>query len=56
MTSGLADLEAYGAMVLANPDFVERLMSNAPMNDADRNTFFGGSALGYTDYLALASI
>ncbi|MDR0563593.1 MAG: alkene reductase, partial [Azoarcus sp.] len=27
--SGLADLEAYGVMVLANPDFVERLKANA---------------------------
>lgn len=56
VASGLADLEAYGAMVLANPDFVERLKSNAPMNDADRNTFFGGSTQGYIDYPALASI
>jgi N-ethylmaleimide reductase len=56
VASGLADLEAYGAMVLANPDFVERLKGNAPMNEADRNTFFGGSAQGYTDYPVLASI
>lgn len=48
--SGLADLEAYGQMVLANPDFVERLKISAPMNEADRTTFFGGSAKGYTDY------
>lgn len=50
VTSGLADLEAYGQMVLANPDFVVRLQSGAPMNEADRNTFFGGGAQGYTDY------
>jgi N-ethylmaleimide reductase len=50
LASGLADLEAYGQMVLANPDFVARLKANAPMNDADRNTFFGGGARGYTDY------
>lgn len=48
--SGLADLEAYGQIVLANPDFVERLKTNAPMNDANRNAFFGGTAQGYTDY------
>ncbi|MBK5142317.1 alkene reductase [Budviciaceae bacterium BWR-B9] len=54
--SGLAELEAYGQMVLANPDFVERLISNAPMNEADRNTFFGGSAQGYTDYPSLNAI
>jgi 2,4-dienoyl-CoA reductase-like NADH-dependent reductase (Old Yellow Enzyme family) len=50
VAAGLADLEAYGQMVLANPDFVERLKTNAPMNPADRNTFFGGTAQGYIDY------
>lgn len=53
--SGLAEMEAYGQMVLANPDFVERLKANAPMNGADRNSFFGGTAQGYTDYPALGS-
>ncbi|PXA78741.1 alkene reductase [Caulobacter sp. D4A] len=50
VTSGLADLEAYGQMVLANPDFVDRLRSGAPLNTADRMTYFGGDARGYTDY------
>lgn len=50
--AGLADLEAYGQMVLANPDFVERLKRNAPLSEADRATYFGGSAQGYTDYPA----
>ncbi|SFA99981.1 2,4-dienoyl-CoA reductase [Collimonas sp. OK607] len=53
VASGLADLEAYGQMMLANPDFVERLKTNAPMNDANRNAFFGGAAQGYTDYPTL---
>lgn len=48
--SGLADLEAYGQMVLANPDFVARVKTGAPMNVADRASFFGGDARGYTDY------
>lgn len=48
--SGLADLESYGQMVLANPDFIARLKADAPMNEADRASFFGGSAQGYTDY------
>lgn len=52
--SGLADLEAYGQIVLANPDFVERLKTNAPMNDANRNAFFGGTAQGYIDYPTLS--
>jgi N-ethylmaleimide reductase len=49
----LADLEAYGQMVLANPDFVTRVKTAAPMNEADRASFFGGTARGYTDYPAL---
>lgn len=53
IASGLADLEAYGQMVLANPDFIERLKTNAPMNEADPSTFFGGNARGYTDYPTL---
>ncbi|HMW17034.1 MAG TPA: alkene reductase [Accumulibacter sp.] len=53
LMSGLADVEAYGQMVLANPDFVARLQSNAPMNVADRNTFFGGGDAGYIDYPTL---
>src|SRR5271169_5174475 len=47
VASGLADLEAYGQMVLANPDFVARLKTGKPMNEADRATFFGGAAQGY---------
>ena len=53
VASGLADLEAYGQMVLANPDFVARVKTGAPMNEADRASFFGGAAQGYTDYPAL---
>lgn len=53
LVSGLADLEAYGQMVLANPDFVERLKLGAVMNEADRTTYFGGTEKGYTDYPAV---
>jgi 2,4-dienoyl-CoA reductase-like NADH-dependent reductase (Old Yellow Enzyme family) len=53
LAAGVADLEAYGQMVLANPDFVGRLKADAALNTADRATFFGGSAQGYTDYPAL---
>jgi N-ethylmaleimide reductase len=54
LASGVAELEAYGQMVLANPDFVERLKTNAPMNSADQATYYGGDAKGYTDYPSLA--
>lgn len=55
IAAGLADLEAYGQMVLANPDFVTRIRANAALNTADQNTYFGGSAQGYTDYPALSA-
>lgn len=53
VAAGLADLEAYGQLVLANPDFVERLRANAAMNEADLKTYYGGGAAGYTDYPAI---
>lgn len=55
IATGLAQVESYGQMALANPDFVERLKTNAPMNEADRASYFGGGAQGYTDYPALAA-
>ncbi len=41
-------------MVLANPDFVARLKTDAPMNEANPNTFFGAAAQGYIDYPTLS--
>ena len=46
----LADLVAFGAPYLANPDLPERLLTGVPYNDPDRATFYGGGAAGYTDY------
>ena len=48
-----ADLVAFGRPYIANPDLVERLRVNAPWNEADKATFYGGGAKGYTDYPAL---
>jgi 2,4-dienoyl-CoA reductase-like NADH-dependent reductase (Old Yellow Enzyme family) len=53
IASGLADLESYGQLVLANPDFVERLKSGTAMNQADPRTFFGGADEGYINYPTL---
>jgi N-ethylmaleimide reductase len=49
-----ADLVAFGKPYIANPDLVERLRRNAPLNTPDKTTFYGGGAKGYTDYPALA--
>ncbi|MFC5429733.1 alkene reductase [Paraburkholderia denitrificans] len=56
VASGMADLEAYGSMVLANPDFVERLKANAVMNEPHREGFFGGTEKFYTDYPTLSEV
>jgi N-ethylmaleimide reductase len=50
---GAADLIAFATLFLANPDLPERLRRGGPFNAADRKTFYGGSAAGYTDYPAL---
>ncbi|MGB7815875.1 MAG: alkene reductase [Methylotenera sp.] len=50
IASGHADVIAYGVPFLANPDLVERYRTNAPLNEADANTFYGGDEKGYIDY------
>ncbi len=47
------DLVAYGRRFLANPDLPRRLQQGAPLNEPNRDTFYGGGAEGYTDYPAL---
>ncbi|MDO9403691.1 MAG: alkene reductase [Polaromonas sp.] len=49
-----ADLVAFGRPYIANPDLVERLRADAPLNTPDKNTFYGGREKGYTDYPTLA--
>ena len=48
-----ADLVAFGRPFIANPDLVERLRRNAPLNAVEKATLYGGGAKGYTDYPAL---
>jgi N-ethylmaleimide reductase len=45
-----ADLIAFGKDFISNPDLVERLRRNAPLNTLDAATLYGGDAHGYTDY------
>jgi N-ethylmaleimide reductase len=53
VASGYADLIAFGKYYISNPDLVTRLKTNAPLNEFDSNTFYGGDAKGYTDYPTL---
>ena len=50
-----ADIVAFGRPFIANPDLVERLQRNAPLNEVNRATLYGGGAEGYTDYPALSA-
>ena len=50
VTSGAADAIAFGRLMLANPDLVERLRLGAPLNAPDPETFYSGEEKGYTDY------
>lgn len=51
--SGKAELVAFGRPYIANPDLAERLLADAPLNDLDPDTLYGGGRKGYTDYPAL---
>jgi len=51
LKSGLGDLVAFGRPFINNPDLVERMKNNFPLNkDLDFNTFYSPGDKGYTDY------
>lgn len=54
VASGQADLVAFGKPFISNPDLVRRLREQAPLNEWDQSTFYGGGEKGYVDYPALA--
>ena len=51
--SSRVDAVAFGKLFIANPDLVERLRLDAPLNTPVVETFYGGDEKGYTDYPAL---
>ncbi|MEM8799513.1 MAG: alkene reductase [Pseudomonadota bacterium] len=53
IADGSADAVTFGRPFLANPDLVKRYLTDAPLNDPDQSTFYGGGAEGYTDYPTL---
>jgi N-ethylmaleimide reductase len=55
VAAGQADAVAFGRIYIANPDLPERFKKNAPLNKYNRATFYGGTAVGYTDYPALTT-
>ena len=53
VTSGAADAIAFGRLLLANPDLVERFRRGAPLNAPDYDRLYSGEEKGYTDYPVL---
>lgn len=51
ITSGEADLVAFGRDYIANPDLVERFENNWPLEERNREFWYGNGHEGYTDYL-----
>jgi N-ethylmaleimide reductase len=50
ISEGAGDLIAFGRDYIANPDLVERIRLDAPLNEPQPEYFYGNSAKGYTDY------
>lgn len=53
LQKGAAHIVSFGGLFLANPDLPQRFELNAPLNQPDPTTFFGGGEKGYTDYAPL---
>ncbi len=56
IAEGRADLVAFGKPFISNPDLVIRLLLDAPLTPANRETFYGGAEQGYTDYPMLIGV
>jgi 2,4-dienoyl-CoA reductase-like NADH-dependent reductase (Old Yellow Enzyme family) len=58
VAGGYADAIAFGQLYIANPDLVERLRINAPLNSVNPDTIYTDDGVGYNDYptLEMASL
>ncbi len=51
VASGNADIIAFGRYFISNPDLPERIRVGAAWTPYNRATFYGGTEVGYIDYL-----
>ncbi|MGI8568145.1 MAG: hypothetical protein ACR2KT_03190 [Methylocella sp.] len=56
IADGRADLIAFGKPFIANPDLVTRLLLDAPLLEVNKDTLYGGTEEGYTDYPVLRAV
>lgn len=54
IASEKTELVSFGIPYLANPDLEKRFEQGAELNAANKETFYGGNEVGYTDYPTLA--
>lgn len=47
---GWADMIGFGRAFIANPDLTYRFEHDLPLNEPDKDRYFGGDARGLTDY------
>ena len=50
IAEGRADLVAFGAPFIGNPDLVRRFTEGLPLSQSDRTTYYQGDGAGYLDY------
>jgi len=51
-----AELVAFGRVFLANPDLVNKIKNDLPLNDPDFDTFYTPGEKGYTDYVSVPNL
>ena len=56
ISSGLADLVAFGRPYISNPDLVERFKAGYPLAEIDWNSVYASGAEGYSDYPSTQSL
>jgi len=52
LKEGSADMVAFGRDFISNPDLPVRIAQGQSLAAYDRDTFYGGTGVGYTDYPA----
>jgi 2,4-dienoyl-CoA reductase-like NADH-dependent reductase (Old Yellow Enzyme family) len=50
ISAGDCDAVAFGKTAIANPDLIERLRLDLPLNEPDPETFYASGPKGYIDY------
>ena len=56
LEKGQADAVAFGLAYIANPDLLERLEHDLPLNQVNFQTLYADGAEGYTDYPAFEQL